>query len=161
MYAWWQVLRGVSDRFGIRLPSGSSKRIRFVHVRFTRLLRVEPWPTLTVIGNSKIPVRTCIIVCRFISNISLDSPLFRSVIGCCFGRNDRFCQRETEAHIRGYRWPGIPSYSAIYTSHSKSQAFIFPFVRLACGSDVRIAAYVHYPTMSYDMLARVTSGTAM
>ncbi|EER15404.1 glycosyl transferase, putative [Perkinsus marinus ATCC 50983] len=113
-----RVLRGVSDRFGIRLPSGSSKRIRFVHVRFTRLLRVEPWPTLTVIGQS---------------------------LGAALVAMTGFVNEKPKR---------------IFVD-TVGQAFIFPFVRLACGSDVRIAAYVHYPTMSYDMLARVTSGTAM
>ncbi|KAF4668748.1 asparagine-linked glycosylation protein [Perkinsus chesapeaki] len=113
-----RVLRGVSERFGIRLPSGSSKRIRFVPVRFTRLLRVEPWPTLTVVGQS---LGAALVAMTGLVN-EKPKHVFVDTVG---------------------------------------QAFMFPFVRLACGSSGKIVAYVHYPTMSHDMLERVQSGTAM
>ena len=41
---------------------------------------------------------------------------------------------------------------------SSGWAFSFPLARLA-GS--RVAAYVHYPTVSADMLKRVWTGSAM
>ncbi|KAF4738729.1 asparagine-linked glycosylation protein, partial [Perkinsus olseni] len=94
-----KVLRGVSDRFGIRLPSGSPKRIRFVAVRFTQLLRVDPWPTLTVIGQS---------------------------LGAALVEMTGFVN-EKPRHV---------------FVDTVGQAFIYPFVRLACGPNVRIAAYV-------------------
>jgi alpha-1,2-mannosyltransferase len=34
--------------------------------------------------------------------------------------------------------------------------FTFPFVRLIAGSQIVTAAYVHYPTVSTDMVRRVT-----
>ena len=34
-------------------------------------------------------------------------------------------------------------------------SFTWPFVRLICGSDIAIGAYVHYPTISSDMVKRV------
>jgi alpha-1,2-mannosyltransferase len=34
-------------------------------------------------------------------------------------------------------------------------AFTFPFVRLIAGSQIAIGAYIHYPTVSADMVKRV------
>jgi alpha-1,2-mannosyltransferase len=39
-------------------------------------------------------------------------------------------------------------------------AFTFPFVRLICGWHMTIGAYVHYPTVSTDMVKRVKARTA-
>ena len=36
--------------------------------------------------------------------------------------------------------------------------FTFPFVRLIAGSQIAIGAYVHYPTVSTDMVRRVREG---
>jgi alpha-1,2-mannosyltransferase len=36
-------------------------------------------------------------------------------------------------------------------------AFTYPFVRLFTGSEMVIAAYTHYPTVSADMVRRVRS----
>lgn len=37
-------------------------------------------------------------------------------------------------------------------------AFTFPFVRLVAGNDIAIGAYIHYPTVSNDMVRRVREG---
>ena len=34
-------------------------------------------------------------------------------------------------------------------------SFTWPFVRLVCGPGLAIGAYVHYPTVSSDMVKRV------
>ena len=39
-------------------------------------------------------------------------------------------------------------------------AFTFPFVRLIGGPSVTIGAYIHYPTVSTDMVKRVKARTA-
>lgn len=39
-------------------------------------------------------------------------------------------------------------------------AFTFPFVRLIAGSEISIGAYVHYPTVSTDMVKRVRDRSA-
>ncbi|ORX38870.1 hypothetical protein BD324DRAFT_617618 [Kockovaella imperatae] len=38
---------------------------------------------------------------------------------------------------------------------SMGYAFTWPFVRFICGSEIAIGAYVHYPTVSSDMVKRV------
>ena len=38
------------------------------------------------------------------------------------------------------------------------QGFTFPFARLVAGSQIVIGAYVHYPTVSTDMVRRVREG---
>ncbi len=43
---------------------------------------------------------------------------------------------------------------------SMGYAFTFPFVRLVAGSEVAIGAYVHYPTVSADMVKRVRERSA-
>ena len=39
-------------------------------------------------------------------------------------------------------------------------AFTFPFVRLLAGPTITIGAYVHYPTVSTDMVKRVRAREA-
>jgi alpha-1,2-mannosyltransferase len=39
-------------------------------------------------------------------------------------------------------------------------AFTFPLVRLICGPHMTIGAYIHYPTVSTDMVKRVKARTA-
>jgi alpha-1,2-mannosyltransferase len=39
-------------------------------------------------------------------------------------------------------------------------AFTFPFVRMIGGPNITIGAYVHYPTVSTDMVKRVKARTA-
>ncbi|KAL7419032.1 asparagine-linked glycosylation protein [Cryptotrichosporon argae] len=43
---------------------------------------------------------------------------------------------------------------------SMGYAFTLPFVRLVAGPDVRLGAYVHYPTVSADMVRRVRAREA-
>jgi alpha-1,2-mannosyltransferase len=40
-------------------------------------------------------------------------------------------------------------------------AWSYPFVRFLCGESTKIVAYVHYPTISSDMLERVRKGSLM
>lgn len=39
-------------------------------------------------------------------------------------------------------------------------AFTFPFIRIVAGRDIAIGAYVHYPTVSTDMVKRVRERSA-
>ena len=43
---------------------------------------------------------------------------------------------------------------------SMGYAFIFPFVRLIAGREVATGAYIHYPTVSADMVKRVRKRSA-
>ena len=58
---------------------------------------------------------------------------------------------------------GFPGYEfkLIYVfADSMGYAFTFPFVRLIVGREIAIGAYMHYPTVSADMVKRVRKRTA-
>jgi alpha-1,2-mannosyltransferase len=46
-------------------------------------------------------------------------------------------------------------YPAEVRVDSMGYAFTYPFVRFVAGGDIGIGAYVHYPTVSSDMVRRV------
>jgi alpha-1,2-mannosyltransferase len=39
-------------------------------------------------------------------------------------------------------------------------AFTYPFVRMVAGSEIAIGSYIHYPTVSADMVKRVRERSA-
>lgn len=46
----------------------------------------------------------------------------------------------------------------LMVSDTMGHGFTFPFVRLIAGPQIAIGAYVHYPTVSTDMVRRVREG---
>jgi alpha-1,2-mannosyltransferase len=46
-------------------------------------------------------------------------------------------------------------FALVDSTDSMGYAFTLPFVRLIAGEDIAIGAYVHYPTVSADMVKRV------
>jgi alpha-1,2-mannosyltransferase len=68
-------------------------------------------------------------------------------------------ERKDYGEISSLVCPSLPVPSGLMID-TMGYALTFPFVRLIGGPNVTIGAYVHYPTVSTDMVKRVKARTA-